>query len=299
MHGLAMAELDWDDLRYFLRALQARTLAGAARTMGVEHTTVGRRLAALERALGVSLVVRGPSGLTPTVVGTQVLASVEQLARQIDALQAEVAGRSACVRVVVPSGFAQIFVGTIAALREREPPVSIELLSGSRPVDLVRGEADVAVRVGPIAHDELVARRVAEVGWALYATAGYLADRDLDVADLRGHAVIGFDTALAAMPAAKWLAARTQPTDVVLRGREMTDMLAAALAGLGLAVLPCHLGDAEPALVRLTAEAVATRELSLVYRRESSRVPHVRAVIDAMAQSLRAQADRLGGTRPR
>jgi len=94
-------ELDWDDLRYFLRAMQTRTLAGAARAMGVEHTTIGRRLTALERALGASLLLRGPDGLHPTALGEQLAPLVMDIERTVDTLRAQVVAHTSRVRLAV------------------------------------------------------------------------------------------------------------------------------------------------------------------------------------------------------
>jgi len=297
--GLA-DDLDWDDLRYFLRAVQARTLAGAARAMGVEHTTIGRRLSSLERSLGVPLVLRGPEGLQLTPLGEKVAPRVEELERAVLAVRELVASEKARVRLAVPSGFTTFFTTGIAQLCRDNPGLSLELVSGARPVDLKKGEADLAIRSGPIADKDLVARKLCESGFSLYASEAYLARRPAprDPNDLTGHDVIGYDASLAAVPAAKWIEERAAKATVVLRSREMTDMLTATLGGVGLAVLPCSLGDAEPALRRLTPKVLATRTLSLVYRREARLSKDVRAVIRYVVEVMREHAARIGGVRP-
>jgi DNA-binding transcriptional LysR family regulator len=178
--------------------------------------------------------------------------------------------------------------------------MSLELVSGSQPVDLSRGEADLAIRSGPLTDPELVARKLGDSGWALYASEAYLRRRPAPANpnDLAGHELIAYDASLAAVPAAVWLEARATNATIVLRSREMTDMLSAALGGVGLAVLPCSLADSEPALRRLTRDVVATRPLSLVYRREARLSSELRAVIRFVCDVMRDNAARISGVLP-
>lgn len=290
-------EFDWDDLRYFIRAAQTKTLAGAARALGVEHSTIGRRLTALERAFGAPVFIRGPDGLRLTPLGERVLPLIEEVERAVRSVQELIASDKARVRLAVPSGFTTLITGHVARLQEDHPGISLEIDSGSRRVDLKKGEAELALRIGPVADQDLVVQSVGEVGLSLYAADAYLARRPAptDPRKLAGHEVIGFDQSLAAVPGAKWLALHGAGTTVVLRCREMTDMLAAASAGLGLAVLPCMLGDTQPALKRLTDEVLASNKLSLVYRREMLRVLPVRAVITFVNMVIREHARFISG----
>ena len=290
-------DLNWDDLRYFLRAAEAKTLAGAARALGVEHTTIGRRLSALERALGAPLVVRGPDGLKLTPLGENLLPLVHEVERAIVAVQDRVRGQKTRVRLAMPSGLTQLFADALPRLRSDHPELALELLSGARPVDLKSGEADLAIRAGPIADEDLISSKLCEMGWSLYAAESYLARRGRpdDALDLTGHDVIGYDPSLAATPAAHWLEAHATNANVVLRSREMTDMLAAAVSGIGLALLPCVVAEPEPKLTRLTRAVLARREVSLVYRREATLSEPVRVVIDFVKGTMGAHASRMSG----
>jgi DNA-binding transcriptional LysR family regulator len=295
-------ELDWDDLRYFLCAVRAKTLAGAARAMGVEHTTIGRRLTALERSFGASVVLRGPEGLRLTPYGEKLTPLVEEVERAVSAVRDLAASQRGRVRLAVPSGFTRLFTGGLAQLCMDHPGLSLELVSGSRPADLMRGEADLAIRSGPVVDKELVARKLCESGFSLYASEAYLARRSgpvvlSDPNDLAGHDVIAYDPSLASVPAAKWIEERSAHATIVLRSREMTDMLAAAIGGAGLAVLPCMLGDAEPNLRRLTPDILARRTLSLIYRREAKLSREVRAVIGFVVDVIHEHADQISGER--
>lgn len=290
-------ELDWDDLRYFLRAAHAKTLAGAARALKVEHTTIGRRLSALERAFGAKIFIRGPDGLRLTAFGERVLPLVEEVERAVLAVHAVAAADNVRVRLAVPSGFAALITRFLVQLRSAAPNVSLELSSGSKPVDLRRGDAELALRIGPITDVDLVAQNMGAVGWSLYGAESYLRQRPapVDPRALAGHDVVGYDTSLADVPGAQWLDAHGDDANIVLRSRELTDMLAAATTGLGLAVLPCVLGDPEPSLRRLTDEVLGTRKLSLVYRRELLQVAAVRTVIEFVTRLLREQSALISG----
>jgi DNA-binding transcriptional LysR family regulator len=292
-------DLDWNDLRYFLRAAQEGTLAGAARTMGVDHSTIGRRLSALERALGAPLVIRASDGLHLTPLGASLVPLAEDVERAVLALQGRVSQRQARVRLAMPTGFTGLFSANLEQLRKAHPHLTLELLTGARPVDLKRGEADLAVRSGPVTDQELIARPLGESGWSLYAAPAYLArhppPQDLD--DLSGHEIIGFDPMLADVPAAQWIEQRARGAVIVLRSREMADMQAAAVSGAGLALLPCLAADDEAGLVRLTPHVLATRRLSLVYPREARLAQPVQAVIRFVLDVMHENAARIAGLR--
>jgi DNA-binding transcriptional LysR family regulator len=295
-----LPEFSWDDLRFFLLAVQARTLAGAARAAGVQHTTIGRRLTALERSLGVPLFVRGPEGLTLTPMATQLLPLAQKAAHDMQALREFVASRRNRVRLALPSGFVALFAADLARLAHERSDITLEVVSSGQITDLQRGDADLALRIGPIQDPDLVARSLGEVGSSLYASPGYLQQHPapLDVSNLSGHHIVAFGAELSRMPAARWLEAHAGQAVVVLRTNEMTTMLEAAASGAGLALLPCMLADPDPRLKRLTPQVLARRGLSLVYRREQRGNRPVRAVAVFLIEALRLRADRLSGLLP-
>jgi DNA-binding transcriptional LysR family regulator len=290
-------DIDWDDLRYFLAAARAKTLAGAARLIGVEHTTVGRRLSALERSLGAALVLRGSDGLRLTRLGERLAPRVEELERAVLMMRELAKSQATVVRLTVPSGIARFFTAELPELCRDHPGITLEISSGAKVADLNAGEADLAVRSGPIADRELVARKLCESGFSLYASQSYLArrgpPRDLD--DLRGHELIAYHESFANVPAARWIESRASGAKVVLRSREMTDMLAAAAQGVGLALLPCSLADAEPLLTRLTTDVLAMRTLWLVQRREARLSREVRAVSRFVVQVIKQHSAEIEG----
>ncbi|MGZ5968888.1 MAG: LysR family transcriptional regulator, partial [Polyangiales bacterium] len=202
---------DWNDLRYLLAIAKAGTLAGAAREIGVEHTTVGRRLGALETALGVRLFTRGPEGFTPTNAANAILPLAEEIMQRIGAIERRVAGGDerveGTVKLTTSEALSGYFVKRLGALRELHPSLVVEILSGNRAFDLLRGEADLAVRIRETTEPDLVTRKIGTAGWSLYAAKSYVARKGplASPEDLRGHDIIGYDPTLAATPGAQWL----------------------------------------------------------------------------------------------
>lgn len=292
------SELDWDDLRYFLCAAQAGTLAGSARKLGVKHSTVGRRLSALEQALGTALVMRGPDGLRLTPTGSKLAPLIKDIDTAVAAIRSLAAKEQTHIRLAMPTGFSRMFSESLGQLRKGYPEISLEVLSGSRPVDLKKGEADLAIRSGPITDPDLVARKLCDSGFSLYASEAYLARRPgpVDPNDLAGHEMIGFDPIFDATPPARWIEAHAGNAAIVLRGSQMIDVVAAATAGAGIAVLACHQGDEEPRLKRLTAQVLVTHPLSLVYRREAAVSAPLRAVIRFVTAVIRQHIKQIRGT---
>jgi DNA-binding transcriptional LysR family regulator len=288
--------LDWNDLRYLLAIARHGTLAAAARALGVEHTTVGRRLSGLETALAAKLFTRGPDGFALTRAGGEIVPLAEEMERSAGAIERRVSGEDARiagnVRLTTSEAVSGYLVTQFASLRERHPELMVEILSGNRAYDLLRGEADLAVRVRDTSDPELISRRIASAGWSLYASPAYVARKALlaDPADLAGHDVIGFDQSLAFVPGALWLEKHAGGASVVLRGNSIVAVLNAATFGLGIAVLPCFLGDRAPGLERLTPQVTGSREVSLVVHPDLVKVARVRAVMDCVVAAFTRDA---------
>jgi len=295
--------MDWDDLRYFLAVYRAGSTSGAARALAVQHTTVGRRLSALEETLGTSLFTRTPSGLVPTAAADDILPLAEEAERSLRAIEHGAGGDQkleGLVRMTTSEAFTGYFVRRLTKLRAEHPGLSVEILSGNRVFDLARGEADLAVRIAPTTQQDLICRCIGHATWGLYASDGYV-DRHGELAapdDLRGHEIVGFDESLSQVPGAVWLAQHAAGTTTPMRGNSIMAVLNAAIVGIGIAAIPCFLGGAEPTLRRLSPAVVGQREIWLVFHPDVRRVARIRRVIDFVANEIEADRAFLMGEAP-
>ena len=284
--------LDWNDLRYFLAAVRAGTLAGAARHLSVKHSTVSRRLTALEEALGAAVFIRGEQGLTLTSTGEKLVPFAEQIERSTREIRDQVVTQTARVRVAVPTGLVKVFAPHLGTLQRRHPEIVLVFLSSSQPADLTKGEAELAIRVSEVTDESLIARKIGTVAWSLYGASAYLARNGTPKTprDLAGHELLGFEPRLAAIAVgAKWIAAHGQGAKIAMIHRELADMTAAAVAGIGLAILPTIIADREPGLRRLTRDVLGEQTFFIVYRREIAQAKPVQQVIRFLTDVMREE----------
>src|SRR5215813_3583546 len=185
----------WDDVRFFLAVARTGSLSAAARSLGVGHVTVGRRVAALEKRLGVTLLNHTPDGFATTSAGEAILRQCAAMENAALDLERIAAGRDALVRgsvrVTTTEALAyQLVAPAIAPLRQAHPELQIDLVVGVRSLDIARREADLAVRFARPTAPELVCRKLGEVGFSLYASQRYLARHGVPT---RGQGLAGFD----------------------------------------------------------------------------------------------------------
>jgi DNA-binding transcriptional LysR family regulator len=286
MHGL----LQWDDVRVLLALLRAKNLAEAGARLGVDRTTMSRRLAALEKALAVRLFARTREGLRPTAAAERLREHAEAMEAEAHALaNAAHAGEdraTGLVRVATTEAMGVYLVTQgLLSVREHHPELLVEIQGGNRPVDLLRGEADVALRVSKVVEASLRVRCVARMSIGLFASPAYLRARGLPrgVAALRGHDVLLPAGELEKLPESRWLAARPG-VRVVFRSSSMPALAAAAVAGEGLTTLTLPWGDAEPGLERvMVIDDLPKRPIWLVTPAEATLRPAVRVVCDRIA----------------
>lgn len=292
---------DWNDFRYFLAIARSGSLAGAARELGVEHTTVGRRLSALEAELGARLFLRGPDGLVATEAGRGILPLAQEIETRFEAIERRVSGGDdrieGTVRFSISEALSGYFVKHFAALREQHPGLTVQISSSNHASDLMRGEADLAVRAREVTEPDLLARKVAVAGWSLYAAPDYIARKGTPAnpEDLRGHDVIGFDDSLRKTPGGLWLDANAEGANVVMRGNSIVAAINAAICGMGIGAVPCFLAEGEPLLRRLTPRVLGGRDIFLVVHPDLARVARVRAVMDFVVALFTRDAELWSG----
>lgn len=251
--------LDWNDLRYFLAVARHGSTIAAGKALAISQSTVQRRLVELEKQLGRKLVKRHQTGYRLTELGEQLLAYAERvesavtdLERQVTASDHDLVGT---IRVTCPEPL--VYRLSQSQLMEtfysRYPGLKVEFVMSDRYLDLSKGDADVAIRSGELEDDVLIARKISESPWAVYASRTYVEKngRPSSVADLNNHAVIGFEGAIANHRAARWLTSVAPNAKVVARNNSVYGLVYSVKSGVGLSPLPVALGDSEGDLVRV------------------------------------------------
>ena len=275
---------DWEDIRYFLAVAQSGTLSGAARSLKVDHATVSRRLATLETELDVRLVERLPRSCPLTTVGRQVFerardmeAGADGIARLAKAAHAPLVGR---VMLSAPPVLAtHLLVVHLARFRADYPDIRLSLSAQGQQVSLRRREADVAVRLVRPKEAGSVTRKIGKMAFGLYAHRCYP-----HLATPERWQFIAFDQNYADMPQQRWLLGIADDRPVACELNHIGEHLIAVRAGVGVAGLPCFLGDREGDLVRIYENVPSfARDIWVVVHRDLRKTPAVRAVMDFIA----------------
>ena len=279
--------LAWGDLKVFLALVRARSLMGAARQLGVEHSTVSRRIGGLEAALGLRLFDRLPRGWRPTSEGERLVEQAEAVEREITALTRMAAGIDPLrgeVRITAPPVLlALMVVPELASLKASYPHLTPILVGTRRVSDLDRAEADIALRLGDVSDPNLVSRRIGSVGYGLYGRPEHVARPASD------RVYLAFDDSLSDLPQADWLESRARGASIVVRSNDMTVLMEAARSGLGLAMLPHFAARSAPELIPAGPSLPAeTRPLHLVMQSDVRHAPRVRLVADHLAASFKS-----------
>ena len=295
---------NWDDLRFFLAVARHGNLAGAARELQVNHSTVFRRLNTLESASGVRLFERLPTGYVLTEGGAEMLESAARVGELMDDLQRRLIGRDyrlgGTIRLTTTDTLAESFLHPhLRRFQALHPDVVLELVTDNVFFDLSRRDADVALRPADDPPDHLLGRNIATVAWGVYGSIDYLAERESPRGnkDLAQHAVICGDDSLGRVPAVRWLRAQVPESAIVYRASSFVVQFAAARAGCGLAVLPCVLADPAPELDRVLGpiDELASG-LWLLTHTDLRETVRVRAFMSFMTEAIRQDRARLAGS---
>jgi DNA-binding transcriptional LysR family regulator len=282
--------MDWDDLRVFLAVARAGRVATAARGLGVEHSTVARRIAKLEHELGAPVFHRTTGGYRLTAAGERARSLAENMERgaveltgRIRAQTGSLAGR---VRVALLDELATAWLAPkLPAFRVRYPELDLELVVGIPPMDLARGEAELAIRTPRPRQQGLAAVKLARVTTGLYAARSRR--RTSVDASSRGLELLVYVPAWHALQSAAWFQPVLASSRVVLATNSSHVLAAAARTGAGLAVLPRFMADRSLTAV---SDDLSAHDQWLVMHPEFRRDPKVRAV----ANFLRQAASSLG-----
>jgi DNA-binding transcriptional LysR family regulator len=297
-----LPQLNWEDLRIFLEVARAGSLRRAGFKLGLNHSTASRRIAAIEADLGARLFDRTPSGLSLTDAGRMVLASAERMSHEVDDLGRRLLGHDdrleGPVRLSMPDHLVGLLMPHFAHFQESHPEITLDLHVSYESVSLTRREADVALRLvrdQPSA-EGLVGRKVSHYVSATYATREYLEQHDL-AAEPPTARWIGWGDA-ESLP--EWV--RRSPFPTIPTQGSFSDggaQIAAVIAGMGLAMIPCFLGDRTPGLVRVAGAGDNPGwNIWVLTHPDLRQTARVRVLLDSLYAAFDEQRPLLEGRKP-
>lgn len=270
---------DWQDLHFFSVLVRHGSLSATARELGVDHATVGRRIASLEAAIGLRLIDRLPRSCPLTEDGVAIAALIGQMEASVQAVlrhaRSAVSPLSATIRVSAPPALATFCIAPhVGELRRKHPNLKLVLQGSSSIAALDRGEADIAVRLSRPQEKGAVARKIGAMRFGVYASIDYAARPP------ESWEFIAFDEPLDRVPQQAWLRQFLAGRAVAFEASDLFGQVAAAKAGVGVAVLPTIMGECEPSLLRLdVTPAPPERDLWLITYPDLRRAPAVREVM--------------------
>ncbi|MGX7708260.1 LysR family transcriptional regulator [Methylobacterium sp. Gmos1] len=290
-----MTEPSWDHYRAALAVLEEGSLSGAARALGLTQPTLGRQIAALERALGVALFTRSPAGLAPTEAALTLAPYAASLKATAAALRravtAEAEGLSGRVRITASEVVgAEVLPPILADLHGRHPGLALDVVLSDRMQDLLRRDADIAVRMAPPTQEALVARRVGTICLGLYGHRRYLERRGVPEhpRDLARHSVIGFDAETPFLRAMMRVAPALGDTPFAWRSDSTLAQLAALRAGFGLGACHTALAARDPDLFRVLPDLIWMLPTFVAMHEDLRSLSRCRVVFDALAEGMAA-----------
>jgi DNA-binding transcriptional LysR family regulator len=288
--------LDWNDLRYFIAVARHGSTLAAGRALNVSQTTVARRIAALEQALGFPLFDKRQAGYAPTPAGEQLLQKAAQVEESASAFSEAAAAHSRDLSGTVKITTEEIYAVTLLApllpeLRQLHPEILIDLDTSQAIRDLGAGEADISLRSTSETSQPagVVGRKLCVDDWTLYCSKDYAArhgaPRILD--EIKGHPIIGGGGGNLWVHYQAWLQALGLEDQVAMHHATSGGLLSGVRSGFGIAVLPCVVGDSDPDLHRCIAPRTEHGRVLWLFTHDRVRhTPRVRAVIDFLYERL-------------
>jgi DNA-binding transcriptional LysR family regulator len=282
--------LSWDDFRVVKAIADTRSLGAAARALAINHSTVFRRLAAIEHQFGSRLFERNRGGYALTPCGEEMVRLAARMDADIIAFERQVAGHdlrpSGELRVTTnDTMLVHLMPEVLAAFRRAYPEIVLDMVVSNQALSLSRREADVALRASDAPPEALIGRRLCDIAWAVFG-AQAAAQQAFEAADARQSDWVGFGDDLATLKAAKWLGEHAGER-VVYRISTVLGVAEAAAAGIGLALLPCFIGARTPGLRQLSAPiADLANGLWLLTHADLRQTARVRVFMDFAAVEI-------------
>ncbi|RZL02001.1 MAG: LysR family transcriptional regulator [Rubrivivax sp.] len=287
-----MKNTNWDDIRLLISVSEQGSLLDAGRAQGIATTTVSRRIANLEKSLGAHLIHRTYGGTLLTDAGRRLVDATASVAIELDAsIRGAIGSDQAlegAIKVTIVEGLAPLMVEAVQQFRLRNPNVTFELDQANRPLDISKGEADIALRTVRPGSQGLVVRQVGTIHFGVYGARSRFGTRIVapgrDLLSRCDAVVLGGE--LQGLKETQWLSSRVRL--VALQTPTLSSLMAAVSSGVGVGVIPDEFAAKDPSLHRLcSCEAVPKKALWLVMNRRTARTARVRAFAEHVAQYLR------------
>lgn len=289
---------DWNDLTYFIELARQGRLGPAAKRLHVDHTTVGRRINELEKALNIKLFDRTPNGFVLTEAGHRLLANAEAIENNALAI-AENAGQPAAlagtVRLATMEGIGSFYLTPhLIEFHGRHPDIMVELVTSTQLLNLTKREADVSLSFVCPSGSRLIVRKIGRFDLKLYAAPSYLQKYGTpkSIADLDNHVFVDYIDDLVQIPAVHWLHDTIRNPQVVFRSSSMMAQQNAAAAGVGLVVLPSFTGARDTRLKPLLVDQISIkRELWLSVHEDLRHIARVKALTTFLTKLIERDQD--------
>ncbi len=289
--------LAWDDFRLIAAVAETRNLPAAAARLGIDHSTVFRRLRQVEALLGTPLFERHRAGYTLTPAGEEMAALAARVDEDITAVTRRLSGS-----LPVPSGevrlatsdslLMELLMPMLARFRHANPAIRLDVVTGNAALNLSRRDADVAVRATDNPPDTLVGRRAARIAWALYGSV--MAPPPHDPEAEADWVCLGDN--LAGLQVVRHARAMVPPDRLAGRFDTVLGLAQAVAAGVGVGHLPCFIGDLWPTLTRLAPPRPEyASDLWLLTHPDLRHTPRVRALMDSLAAQIAEKRDLIEG----
>ncbi|GJE58424.1 LysR family transcriptional regulator [Methylobacterium trifolii] len=293
---------NWDDLRFFLAVARTGTLTAAGTQTGTEHTTVARRIQALEEGLDSRLFHRSNLGYALTPAGEALLATAEAMESAfVSAATTGTEGRSIAgtVRIGAPDGFGSVFLAPrMHRLTQAHPGLEVEIMATARIFSLSKREADIVISLSAPQQARVVARRLTDYRLFVYAAPGYLdrAEPIRTLADLRRHPFVSYIEDMLFARELNYLNVIGPEAAARLRSTNLLAQVHATLAGAGLCIVPAFIAGAHPGLVPvLPAELSLTRAFHMHIHEDNRKAAHIREVAAFIAREVEGARDLFAG----
>lgn len=294
-------QLSWDDVRVVMAVAKTGTLMRAAALLKCSHPTVFRRVQAIEQVLGARLFERGRQGYLATDAADELLQLAQRFEADLGRIELKMHGRderpSGDVSLTTSDTFMQALLpAPLATVATALPDIRLQVTVSDHLLNLGRREADIALRSGGTPPDNLVGRKISGLAVSLYRPKHWT---EVDMDSLDRYSWVMPDDSFSHLASSNWLAAQGLQGNAVIRCSSMLAVASMSAAGAGLAILPCYIGDASPALRRVCPPRPAFQsDLWLLSHPDTRKIKRISAVIEHLIHALKAEQDLLEGRRP-